>query len=407
MTTNEKISNAQKMIAGFLTLILGRKTKVVWGRNASCDSSKTVYLPRPKVGDAAECALMTRRALHEAGHCELTDFEAIKDLDPSVHVLMNALEDIRMEHQQSGMYRGASLILSRGLPELFIQNQQRLDVTSPEDASKLIALNVLVKAARKLLTKNAYGSAADGLVDMGDQLLGPEGRQAVDVATTNLAQCANTADVVKIAKVLWAALQSIKPENPDQSSENSADQQREGEKSGEPEKGAPDAQQSSDKPSGDANSKSQTSEGSQSSPDGPARQGGEPAGDNSSQSASNKGNPRVARLNLLKLMLHPLVHGKRARAPLPRVNQSKPRLPRIPNLTSRSSQTDPARRHKGVQAVKMIPQVQAVPMMTCPLREMLQNLITRNCHLKMTRIPDRTQGNLPAPRRVKRQVSLI
>lgn len=287
MTTNEKISNAQKMITGFLTLILGRKTKVVWGRNASCDSSKTVYLPRPKVGDAAECALMTRRALHEAGHCELTDFEAIKDLDPSVHVLMNALEDIRMEHQQSGMYRGASLILSRGLPELFIQYQQRLDVASPEDGSKLIALNVLVKAARKLLTKHAYGSAVDELVDKGDQLLGPEGRQAVDVATTNLAQCANTADVVKIAKELWVALQSIKPENPDQSSKNSADQQKEGEKSGEPEKGAPDAQKSSDKPSGDANSKSQSSEGSHSEPDGPSLQVGEPAGDNSPQTSSD------------------------------------------------------------------------------------------------------------------------
>lgn len=214
----EKIAFAQRVIAGLLSLILGRKCTVEWGQEASCKADKTIQLPRPKTGDADEVALLTRKALHEAGHEKHTDFGCIEGLEGNVRVLMNALEDPRIEYEQIKAFPGAGLILNRGLEDVIRAVDDQLDAGNPEHSADLVTVNVLLKGFRRLVSHLAMREGADNLVAKGDQVLGQEGIEAVGQAIDRLEHCTNTADVVKLANDLWVALQpqEAEPQQPQQ-----------------------------------------------------------------------------------------------------------------------------------------------------------------------------------------------
>ena len=211
MNNLQKVATAKRVIAGFLNLILGRKATVVWCQRTECDESGVIYLPHPKCGDADEIAILVRKALHEAGHWVHTDFSAIQDLDGDVGVLMNALEDPRIEFLQARNFKGAALILNRGVEDLVLLQEQSLDPAVPGHKARLIVLNVLIKGSRNLMAQAGYLAPANGLVAKGDQVLGLAGVQAVDHAVALLSYCQNTADVVALAKKLLSGLQASSP----------------------------------------------------------------------------------------------------------------------------------------------------------------------------------------------------
>ena len=219
MNNLPRIATAKRVIAGFLNLMLGQKTTVVWGQPAQCHANGVIGLPHPKVGDAEEISILTRSAVHEAGHRAQTDFSPLEGLSPGVMGLMNVLEDPRIEHLQIQKFKGASLILNRGVEEILLQYEKSLDPNAPSDKARLIALNVLIKGGRSLSPYAALLAPADRVVANGDQVLGIKGVQAVDEAVGALVHCQNTADVVALARWLLLKLQSCKPEQQPESHE--------------------------------------------------------------------------------------------------------------------------------------------------------------------------------------------
>lgn len=207
-----KIAYAQRVIAGLMSLMLGKKSTVEWGQVASCRDNGTICLPRPKTGDAGEIALLTRLAVHEGGHDKHTDFECFADLDGNVKALMNALEDPRIEREQVKMFPGAALILNRGLEDSIRAVDSSLDPNNPEHSADLVVVNVLLKGFRELVPHEGMKEAADSLVAKGDKILGDAGLAAVEQAIGRLAGCVSTADTVALAKGLWMALQPPEPQ---------------------------------------------------------------------------------------------------------------------------------------------------------------------------------------------------
>lgn len=240
MNNLPKIATAKRVIAGFLNLMLGQKTTVVWGQQTACYADGVISLPHPKLGDAQEIAILMRKAVHEAGHRMHTDFAAIEGLTGGVKGLMNALEDPRIEYLQTQKYKGAALILNQGFEELFLRYEQSLDPNAPEHKARLVVLNVLIKGCRSLAVHSGYLAPADRVVANGDQVLGINGVQAVDHAVAALVHCQNTSDVVALAEWLHSELQPSKPE---QQSPSPAQPEGEpdGEK-GEDQTGSPDSE---------------------------------------------------------------------------------------------------------------------------------------------------------------------
>lgn len=221
-----KIATAQRVIAGLMSLILGKKSTVEWGRSASCGESGVIGLPRPKTGEADEIALLTRLAVHEAGHVEHSDFDCIEGLDGNVKALMNALEDPRIELEQVKTFPGAALILNRGLEDSIRVVDSMLDADNPSHSADLVTVNVLLKGYRKLVPHQAIKASADGLVAKGNQILGDAGVAAVDQAIGQLVGCVNTAGAVTLARELWQALQPPEPEQQETQQSGSPDQQQ-------------------------------------------------------------------------------------------------------------------------------------------------------------------------------------
>lgn len=212
MNNLPKIATAKRVIAGFLNLMLGQKTTVVWGQQTAYFADGVIALPHPKVGDAQEIAILMRKAVHEAGHRMHTDLAAIEGLTEGVKGLWNALEDPRIEYLQTQKYKGAALLLNQGFEELFLQYEQSLDPNAPEHKARLVVLNVLIKGSRSLAVHSGYLAPADCVVANGDQVLGINGVQAVDHAVAALVHCQNTSDVVALAEWLYSELQPSKPE---------------------------------------------------------------------------------------------------------------------------------------------------------------------------------------------------
>jgi Mg-chelatase subunit ChlD len=211
MTNVNRINNAKRVIAGMMSLILGKQCTVKWGHPAACDPNGVIMLPRPKTGDASEVALLTRQAVHETGHIAFSDFRAFEGLDDNVLALVNALEDPRIEHAQAKIFPGAALILNRGLEDAIQSLDALLDADNPAHRPTLVTANVLIKGCRKLVAHKAMAAGANGLVAKGDQVLGDRGLEAVNHAVDQLPKCRDTADVVTLATGLWTMLQSASP----------------------------------------------------------------------------------------------------------------------------------------------------------------------------------------------------
>ena len=236
-----KIATAQRVIAGFVTLITGQKARVKWGSEASCDSTGLIKLPRPKTGEAEEIAIMCRQALHEAGHFTHTDFDGLQTVTANEMALINCMEDPRMEREQMARYPGASLILNRGLEEIYASLEAALDPNNPEHHARLVMLNVLLKGYLSLAPHATVVSRSATLVGRGDQVLGSERTEAVNQAIESLVHATNTADVraiaLELAQKLFKPPQPQQQPQPEQQPEQQAGQQQEQQQS-------PDSQES-------------------------------------------------------------------------------------------------------------------------------------------------------------------
>lgn len=217
-----KIATATKTIAGFLSLIIGRKARIVWGKSAACDEGGVFYLPRPKTGEPDEVALLTRQAVHEAGHNAYTDFSAMDGIDANIQTIFNTLEDPRIEAEQMKQFKGASLILNRGLDSAYKSLMSKLDPTVEDDQAMILAVAILTRGYLAVAPHRAIGEHGPQFLERFEPALSEKTLQAVKSATEQLSGCTSSADVISLSHALWAAMQvPEKLEEPEQAQEPS------------------------------------------------------------------------------------------------------------------------------------------------------------------------------------------
>lgn len=281
-----KIAVAQQCIAGFLSLIIGRKVSVQWGHSASCAPDGTIMLPRPKTGDADEISLLTRRAVHEAGHLMHTDFSGVPSLDENVKTVLNTLEDPRIEALQTQAYQGASLILNRGLESMLKVLSEQLDPSLPEHHATLVSANILLRGYLRMTPHQAIVEHGAELLNKGDFVLGARGVDAVKTAVDQLPLCRNTGDTIQLARNLWAALQP-----PEETPSSSSDEESQANGQDEPKDQESPAAPSSNQPNPDGdNSQEGEGSGGAGTSDNPAAAGNAEKGDEPASDAGAVGN---------------------------------------------------------------------------------------------------------------------
>lgn len=221
--THHNIGMAKKTIAGFVSLILGQNTKIAWGDRPAVDTNGIMFLPTPKVGDCDEIALLTRLAVHEAGHKLHTDPACFDRLDKEQLTFFNWLEDPRIEMELSKQYPGAILILSRGISKLVERAFQNTDSETPEGKKRLLPLGVVIKGMQASAPKTALNPFMDGLEAQLQEAFSPAQNEAINNAVSQITSLKNSYECELLAKELLIAFTQADQEPNDASSNDSQD----------------------------------------------------------------------------------------------------------------------------------------------------------------------------------------
>lgn len=214
---SQRVLAAMRLIEAFVALISGRKVPVSWGDHASLDSKGTIHLPKPKVGDAPEVALLTRLAVHESGHLIHTEEGFADRLDQAEMVVFNALEDPRMEREQCSVFPGAGLILERGLDEMLEGIERDLEANGAQPG-RALALDLLIRGFVQTAPHGPLVQRAPRLLELLAPGVSPREREAIDEAVSAIPMAANSLEAENIAKALVARLREEQDEPPGQAS---------------------------------------------------------------------------------------------------------------------------------------------------------------------------------------------
>lgn len=227
MQATNDLNQIMTMIAGFTTLIAGRAVTVHWGQTASMNAQGAIMLPRPVVGDVEEIAMLTRMAVHEAGHLLHTDRGCFDRLDMQTLGLFNLLEDPRMEMEQRRSFAGAGLILERGLETLMAQAMDKTGLDTPERRSRLMQLAILVRGSQIASPKKALKPYEQPLREASEQLFTPEQNRAIDACLTRIPELTNSIECEALAIELMARLHDM-PEQPEPNDDSSGQEAGQG-----------------------------------------------------------------------------------------------------------------------------------------------------------------------------------
>lgn len=211
----------RRFIEAFMALVLGRRVPVHWGSQAASDSFQ-VELPDPVTCNAEEVALLTRLALHEAGHIVHTQPGFDSRLTEREKVVFNLLEDPRMERQLMQSYPGATVVLSRGLDEMLKSIRERVQanpngLATPAAQADLFFRGLLAAAPHKPVLEHVPVL----LATLEPHVTARE-RAAIDEAITKLPAFASSLDAEAAARAFLARLDEQEP------LPNDAEQQEQG-----------------------------------------------------------------------------------------------------------------------------------------------------------------------------------
>lgn len=225
MTNKPEIAMVKKIIAGFVSLLLGRKVGLVWGEHAGMLPNGNIMLPPPTTGDAAQIAALTRMAVHEAGHSTHTDPGCMQRLDADELLIFNLLEDPRMEMEQRKQFAGAGLILSRGLDEALDTILGKLEVETEEGRSRALQLDILLRGFQAAAPQAAIGQRAQAFYDLSAKVISEHQRKVIDAALAELPSLSTSLQAEELAIRLNRELREQPEEQAqDQSSDESPDQ---------------------------------------------------------------------------------------------------------------------------------------------------------------------------------------
>jgi hypothetical protein len=229
MQHNNSIAMAKKVIAGFVSLILGRATPIIWGQDVAMLANGTITLPTPTTGDASQIAALTRMAVHEAGHTLHTDAGCFERLTKEQQWVFNLLEDPRMEKEQRKLFPGAGVILARGLDEALDTILKGIDLQREEDRAKVLQLDVIIRGMRALSPYAAVEQRAPAFEALAAQVLSEHQRKVIDAAIAELATHTTSLQTEDLAVRLERQLRELPPEEqmpPDAGGDQHQDQEQ-------------------------------------------------------------------------------------------------------------------------------------------------------------------------------------
>lgn len=202
---NQAVVAAMRLIEAFVALIVGRRVSISWDDRASLDSQGTIHLPRPTTGDAAEIGLLTRLAVHEAGHVLHTEQGFADRLDPVELLIFNVLEDPRMERAQCSVFPGAGLVLSRGLDEMLQGLEKAWEAEQPQ-AGKALALDLLIRGFLQLAPHEEIVRRAPRMLELLAPGISPREREAIDATMAEIPTIVTSLDAENTARALVSRL---------------------------------------------------------------------------------------------------------------------------------------------------------------------------------------------------------
>lgn len=229
MTNKPEIAMVKKIIAGFVSLLLGRKVGLVWGEHAGMLPNGNIMLPPPTTGDAAQIAALTRMAVHEAGHSTHTDPGCMQRLDADELLVFNLLEDPRMEMEQRKQFAGAGLILSRGLDAALDTILSKLEVETEEGRSRALQLDILLRGFQAAAPQAAIAQRAQTFYDLSAKVISEHQRKVIDAALAELPSLTTSLQAEELAIRLNRELreqpeEQAQDQSPDESPDQSNDQ---------------------------------------------------------------------------------------------------------------------------------------------------------------------------------------
>lgn len=199
MTNKPEIAMVKKIIAGFVSLLLGRKVGLVWGEHAGVLPNGNIMLPPPTTGDAAQIAALTRMAVHEAGHITHTDPGCMQRLNADELLIFNLLEDPRMEMEQRKQFAGAALILSRGLDDALDTILGKLEVESEEGRSRALQLDIILRGFQAVAPQAAIAQRAQAFYDLSAKVISEHQRKVIDTALAELPSLSTSLQAEELA----------------------------------------------------------------------------------------------------------------------------------------------------------------------------------------------------------------
>lgn len=243
-----EIRNAMRFISAFVALMVGDKVSVRWSERAGLSPDGQIYLPMPKTGEAAEVALLTRLAVHEAGHKVHTETGYDARLTEEEVAIFNALEDPRMEAKQAAKFPGAPLILARGLDELLDCIQERMDGPTPFDGLRALQLDLVLRGSLAVAPNSSLLVRAPKILASLAGAITDQEREAVDVAIKALPAMQTSIDAENTAREFIARLRVEPPPETPQAESDVPDEQsdNDGQGSEAADGGGPNAQESSE-----------------------------------------------------------------------------------------------------------------------------------------------------------------
>ncbi len=250
---NQAVVAAMRLIEAFVALIVGRRVPIAWDGRASLDSQGTIHLPRPTMGDAAEIGLLTRLAVHEAGHVLHTEQGFADRLDQVELIIFNVLEDPRMEREQCSQYPGAGLVLTRGLDEMLQGLEKSWEADCPQPG-KAFALDLLLRGFLKLAPHDEIVRRAPRMLELLAPAISEKEREAIESAAAEITNAVSSVDAENIARALVARLRQQETMPPPQELDSKSGPEPEHEQEQEPvaEQQEPEARAPEPEQSGDA-----------------------------------------------------------------------------------------------------------------------------------------------------------
>lgn len=211
MTNKPEIALVKKIIAGFVSLVLGRKVVLMWGDSAGMMPNGTIMLPPPTTGDAAQIAALTRMAIHEAGHSTHTDPGCMQRLTAEELMVFNLIEDPRMEMEQRKLFPGARLILSRGLDQALDTILSRIDLQTDEGRTRALQLDILVRGYQAAAPQHALAIREQAFYELSAAVVSVHQRQAIDAAIAEIPNLKSSLQAEELAIRLNRQLREPSP----------------------------------------------------------------------------------------------------------------------------------------------------------------------------------------------------